>query len=305
MTRTLLINLDLERPSLQPTDIVLNQANKDSVTFNIKIYKDAVEIEYTAFDRAEMVFIKPDKNNVVEDAEITADGLIYTLTPELFGVNGRAVGYVSLYQDATITATLHYSFMIISDLINAGSISNTYVPAIERLTADVEAIRLEAEGILLGLQNGCFDELTPIICFSISNTGSLTYSSRTGYSYRIGKLCFLYIDIGIETISSKSGYVMIAGLKYAPANRQHSIEVIGCGGINLTVDGSLDPNAVYKVGCAIDNADPMYSPAQILLFLYQSNSTGTPKQLGRTNVVPGFFLRIAGFYQIADSYLVV
>ena len=151
---THLIKLDLDSPALQHTSIVLNQANKDSVTFNIKVYKDEAEIDYSLFEHAELVFMKPDKSNVVDDAILTDTGLTYNLNAEIYPITGQITGYVNLYSSNAITTSLHYSFMIISDLINADKISGTYVSAIEHILSDIEAIQAEAQEILDGLQSG-------------------------------------------------------------------------------------------------------------------------------------------------------
>jgi len=134
------IKLNMEQPASQQTSIVLNQANVDSVVFNVKIYQDAAEIDYMSYDGAEFVFLKPDKNNVVDDAEITSDGLFYTLRPELYEMPGMITGYVNLYSGAALTATLYYKFMVVSDLLNLEAISDSYVALIERLYSDVSNI---------------------------------------------------------------------------------------------------------------------------------------------------------------------
>jgi hypothetical protein len=125
---------------MQQTSIVLNQANASSIVFNIKIYQGADEIGYGGYDSAELVFLKPDGNNVIDGAEITGGGLFYTLRPELFEAPGQVTGYVNLYSGAALTATLYYKFMIVSDLINLSAVSHSYVAIIERLFSDVANI---------------------------------------------------------------------------------------------------------------------------------------------------------------------
>ena len=148
-----LIRLDLEKPSLQRTNIVLNKANKQSVTFNIRIYKEDTEIDYSQYSNAELVFLKPDKSNVVDDAILNSNGLTYALRPEISEVIGAVIGYVNLYTDDTITSSLHFSFMIISDLLNEDLISNTYVSAIERVLIEVRQIYSLIEGVLANAEN--------------------------------------------------------------------------------------------------------------------------------------------------------
>jgi hypothetical protein len=128
----------MKQPSTQQTSIVLNQANVDSVGFNIKIFQDAAEINYLSYSGAEMVFLKPDKNNVVDDNVILSSaGIGYTLRPELFQAPGMITGYVNLYSGEVIAATLYFKFMVVSDLLKLETISKSYLAVIERLFSDV------------------------------------------------------------------------------------------------------------------------------------------------------------------------
>ena len=148
-----LISLDLDKPYLQRTNIVLNQANKDSVVFNIRIYKNDTEIDYSQLTHAELVFQKPDKSNVVDDAALGANGITYTLRAELFDVTGMVTGYANLYSGEEITATLHYNFMLISDLLNYDAVSNTYISAVEKFLIEMRRIYALMEIILAEAEN--------------------------------------------------------------------------------------------------------------------------------------------------------
>ena len=133
------VKLDLEQPASQQTSIVLNQANVESVDFLIKIYQGSAEIDYAQYESAELIFQKPDKNNVIDEGVISATGILYTLRPEIFEVAGKITGYLNLYnaETVTVTATLYYTFMIVSDLLNIEELSKTYNGVIQRLVADM------------------------------------------------------------------------------------------------------------------------------------------------------------------------
>ena len=142
------LNLDFNTPALQRTNITLNQANKDSVAFNIRVYDNAVEIKYLNYDRAELIFQKPDKSNVTADADMSGTGLFYVLGAQIFAVTGLIKGYVNLYQGGTVAATLYYNFMVLPDLLNFEAISGSYVSAIEKVLVEMQKIYIEIENVL-------------------------------------------------------------------------------------------------------------------------------------------------------------
>jgi ElaB/YqjD/DUF883 family membrane-anchored ribosome-binding protein len=142
------LNLDFNTPALQQTNIILNQANKDSVSFNIRVYIGAAEINYLDYDRAEMVFQKPDRSNVTVDVGLSDTGLVYSLDAEIFAVTGLVKGYVNFYQGGAVAATLYYNFMILPDLLNPEAVSGSYVSAIEKVLIEAQKVYVQIEKVL-------------------------------------------------------------------------------------------------------------------------------------------------------------
>lgn len=151
-----LIQLDFDEPALQRTPIILNQANRNSVDFIFRIYKDANEIDYTQYTRAEIVFQKPKGFNVIDNGTITPSGITYRLREEIFSLTGRITGYIKLIMGDSISATLHYDFMIISDLIDVDQVGEIYVKTIEQLVDELGVTVAEARRILEDLQSDTF-----------------------------------------------------------------------------------------------------------------------------------------------------
>jgi len=172
------IRLDIDQPAKQPTSIVLNQANLDSVNFIIKIYQNDAEVYYFNYGAAEMVFQKPDGNNVVDDAELHEDGVHYDLRRELFEAPGMVSGYVNLYsgpgpdmpvlEPSELTATLYFTFMIVSDLLNVDMISKSYIQVVERVLSDIYNIWAIIEQISDEWQN--YAETMALEWSNLSNT---------------------------------------------------------------------------------------------------------------------------------------
>jgi len=134
---------------MQPTNIVLNQANVDSVVFKFKVYFHDEEINYQHFDSIEVACRRPDGGMIIDTAVITPEGAFYRLSNNLFRTVGTVDGYLKLHQVDRVSATLHFNFRIISELVNAERICGDYIFRLE------DVIR-EAKELLAGLQSGAW-----------------------------------------------------------------------------------------------------------------------------------------------------
>lgn len=135
-----LIELDFDGEGVQKSGIKLNQANRDSVTFNFRIIKGVNEINYSNYTKAEVVFQNTRGASVIDNAQLSSTGISYTLNKYVFGVAGIVLGQINLHKDNTIAATLHYDFLLIRDLANVEQMSQFYIRTIEELIADMEKI---------------------------------------------------------------------------------------------------------------------------------------------------------------------
>jgi len=108
-----LIELDLDRPAIWSTGIMLNATNKNSVKFIYKIYQGSVEMDYSTVTDARLVFTKPRKPSLVETGMMTRDGISYVLSNDLMTLTGVVTGYLMLFTDTGTIATLRYSFVIL------------------------------------------------------------------------------------------------------------------------------------------------------------------------------------------------
>lgn len=154
-----LIQLDFDEPALQRTPIILNMANRNSITFLFKIYHGSNEIDYTQYSRAELVFKKTGGANVVDDGVINPGGISYVLRSELFDTFGRITGYIKLIQGEIVAASLHYDFAMISDLIDVNLLSRVYVRSFEELaellnTTVESAMKIYNELVASGIYTG-------------------------------------------------------------------------------------------------------------------------------------------------------
>lgn len=140
-----LIDLDIDFPMVKPTSIMLNRANQNSVRFIFKVRRNTMELDYLQYTKAETVFLKPDKTNVVGSTSIDSTGITYPLSQELFEKPGMITGYLTLFQDDTIIATLYFKFVVVSDLINGDDIKGSYI-------ARLEDIINELSGLTTGIQ---------------------------------------------------------------------------------------------------------------------------------------------------------
>lgn len=132
-----LIELNFDGLAMQGSNIELNQANRNSVIFYYKIYKGSSEINYSNYNRAQVVFQKRDGRPVIDDALISPSGISYILRDEIFDLSGLVAGQVNLYTDDSLSATLLYNFKIVPDQANIALVSRIYIGAIENLLAEL------------------------------------------------------------------------------------------------------------------------------------------------------------------------
>lgn len=141
-----MIELEFKEPAIQQTRVILNQANYNSVSFRFKIYFGGVEIDYSRYDRAELVFRRADGTNIMGNGAIFRDSITYLIANNLLDTSGNVIGYVNLYEESRISATLHFKFTVISKLADTDRIAGDFIRELDELLAEVRRIITELEG---------------------------------------------------------------------------------------------------------------------------------------------------------------
>jgi len=144
-----LIELHLDKEQELQTKIRLNAANRDSILFRYKIFRDGSEIkDYEQFSAVQLVFKRVDGHFVEDAAIVDGNGIQYTLIPAVLGVPGAVKGQVNLKTGEKVLATLYYSFYVVPDLLNGEDAGKDYSSTFEQLMAQMEGKIQEADDII-------------------------------------------------------------------------------------------------------------------------------------------------------------
>jgi len=262
-----LIELDFDEPALQKTNILLNQASSDSIIFRFRVYKNATEVDYNDFIRAELVFRKQNGQNVIDDGNIGISGITYALRNELLDTVGTVLGYVTLISITGIEATLHYSFSVVSDLIDFENVRNSYIKRIEDFIEEIKnAASMEA---ILQI----VDEINRIVAEAreiLEGLQSDAFVSVEQFNEKIGELNELINNINAENISvNPDGMLLINknpqdGL-LTPMIKENFVAVTAqmdhIAQENLLINGSLQ---VWQRGDTFTNPNRLYTADRML-----------------------------------------
>jgi hypothetical protein len=110
--------------------------------------------------------------------------------------------------------------------------------------------------------NAAYDTFTPVLQGS-TTPGTYTYTTRTGYRYKIGRLCFVHFALTVNAVTSAgTGSAQIAGLPEAASNVSGldpvgSLQMSGVSGFSSTwwvlrIQGGT--SVVMPMGSAVDSA---------------------------------------------------
>jgi len=258
-----LIDLDIDFPTAKPTPITLNMANLNSVRFIFKVWRNAKEINYLEFSGCEANFLRPDRLNVVGAAALASTGITYQLDQALLDIPGVIMGYLTLFQNDVIVATLYFTFRVVSDLINSDDIKASYIARLEDLIKQAQAMLDDIGGGLVPW---------PVI--------SQTPTNLAGY--------------GITDAVSKAGDTMTGPLDIQISNL-NTFQGLNIKSLNNTLQASaaaLDASATYGCYTDVDNYNALQlnkSQADTtngIMFVHKINGVNTSFTLWGNHNLP-------------------